>query len=56
MPRPDIALLLDLAHGGQPPLAVLLGVTLDAMIHQQEDHIGGQTEILVQAEKLAHGG
>ena len=53
--RPDVALLLDPAHGGQPPRAVLRGVAGDAVVDEEKENISGQAEVLIKPEELADG-
>ena len=52
--RPDIALLLDPAHGGEPSLAVLRGVAGDAVVDEEKEHVGGQAEVLIKPEEEDH--
>ena len=51
---PGVALLLDLPQGRPPPLSVLPGDPLHAVIHQQEDHVRRQAQIIVQSQQNTH--
>ena len=52
-PRPEVAFLLHLPHGGGLPRPELLLLALGTVVDQQKNHVCGKTQKVVQAQKLA---